>query len=133
MRATNSCPPAEDGEGRWVSLAIEALTASCLRHGRVVVSTLPNISRHACAAQILDLEDHPRAEFAGVRLVHVSADAAALWSEVDYSHAALTAEGYSLDSATSSCRDELTSAFGAPWRVTAGSRTGCSDWSTAAS
>jgi hypothetical protein len=92
--------------------ATAALTASRLCRGRVVVSTLPNIGKHACAAQILDLEEHLRADFAGVRLVHVSADPAELWEEVDLYHASLSAEGYSIDGADPASRAAFTEAFG---------------------
>lgn len=88
------------------------LTATRLCCGRVVVSTLPNIGRHACVAQVLDLEEHLAATYAGVTLVHVSADAASYWREVDLYHAALAAEAYTLDGADDDSVAAFTSAFG---------------------
>jgi len=88
------------------------LTTARLRDGEVVVSTLPNISRHACAVQILDLEERLHHRLRGLCLIHVSADPVASWAEVDVYHRDLTAEGYSLDGATAEHAAAFASAFG---------------------
>ena len=72
------------------------LTTASLREGLVLVSTLPNIGRHACAAQILDFEEQSMRRLDACRMIHVSTDEARFWSEVDHFHPALGAEGYSL-------------------------------------
>lgn len=55
-------------------LADKPLTADGLRSGFVVLSTLPNIEKHACLAQIVELEEQSHERLPGVRIVHVSAD-----------------------------------------------------------
>ncbi|HEY0468829.1 MAG TPA: hypothetical protein VGC79_31765, partial [Polyangiaceae bacterium] len=67
-----------------------------LREGLVFVSTLPNIEKHACALQIVGLEEHALRHFPAARICHVSSDGAEHWSEVDEYHSEIRAEGYSL-------------------------------------
>jgi len=83
-----SIPPARN--------ATAPLTPDSLRHGMVLVSTLPNIGRHACAAQILDFEEESMRRLDSFRMVHVSSDEARYWAEVDHIHPNLAAEGFSL-------------------------------------
>lgn len=88
------------------------LTSGHLQRGWVVLSTLPNIRRHACASQILDLEEgillfpHPP------RLYHVSGDEAVHWKEVDHFHPDLKAPGFTLHGASDASRLGFTRAFG---------------------
>jgi hypothetical protein len=88
------------------------LLASDLRAGWVVLSTLPNIEKHACIVQILDLEEAIAKMEPRPRLVHVSADEAHHWHEVDHIHPHLKAPGYTLASTSSEDRAAFTSAFG---------------------
>jgi peroxiredoxin len=92
--------------------AIRSLQPKDLLEGLVFVSTLPNISKHACAAQILGLEEEVRHREPDARLVHISADAPKFWVEVDLIHPNLTAEGYSLFGADDDSSDAFKKAFG---------------------
>jgi len=83
-----SVPPARN--------AAAPLTPESLRRGLVLVSTLPNIARYACAAQILDFEEESMRRFDDFRMLHVSTDEARYWSEIDTFHPALAAEAFSL-------------------------------------
>jgi hypothetical protein len=83
-----SIPPARNARA--------PLTPAALRQGLVLVSTLPNIGRHACAAQILDFEEQAMQRLDAFRLIHVSGDESRFWSEVDHFHPVLAAEGFSL-------------------------------------
>ena len=78
-------------------LADTPLRAKELRHGVVVVSTLPNIHKHACLAQIVELEERGHERLPGLRIVHVSADHAEHWQEVDRFHPTLQSAGYGLN------------------------------------
>lgn len=93
-------------------LAQEPLTASRLRQGLIVVSTLPNIQKQACITQIVDLEEQVHAKWPDLRIVHVSADPAEHWHEVDQFHASVRAEGYSLFGAEPNDREVFVQAFG---------------------
>jgi peroxiredoxin len=88
------------------------LTPPSLKVGLTLVSTLPNIGKHACAAQILELEEDALARLEDFRLVHVSADAPHFWHEVDHFHPVLRAEGFSLHGAADDSRQAFTAAFG---------------------
>jgi hypothetical protein len=88
------------------------LTPEALRLGTVVVSTLPNIGRHACAAQILGLEERCLERLDEFRLVHVSADEPRFWLEVDHFHPVLRADGFSLHGADDASREAFGRAFG---------------------
>lgn len=93
-------------------LAARPLTAAELRQGLVVVSTLPNIQKHACLAQIVELEEHSRDRVPNLRIVHVSADHAEHWEEVDRFHPNIQSAGYSLFCADQSSRNAFVLAFG---------------------
>lgn len=88
------------------------LTDGALRRGIVVVSTLPNIQRHACVAQIVQLEEECAHHFPGVRIAHVSQDDALHWREVDRYHPGIGAASYTLAGASESSRVSFTWAFG---------------------
>jgi hypothetical protein len=88
------------------------LTDAELRRGFVIVSTLPNIQRHACIAQIVQLEEQCAHRFAGARIVHVSEDEAMHWAEVDRFHPGIVASSYTLDGASETSRVSFTWAFG---------------------
>jgi hypothetical protein len=88
------------------------LTDEALATGLVIVSTLPNIEKHACMAQIVELEERGREVFPGGRLVHVSADQADHWREVDQFHPDMRAEGYSLCCADPASRAAFVESFG---------------------
>jgi len=83
-----------------------------LRHGPVVVSTLPNIEKHACIFQIVDLEEELARFDPPPRLVHVSADSARHWREVQQYHPELRAPGYTLGETDAPSRDAFKAAFG---------------------
>lgn len=92
--------------------ATAPLTDGALRRGPVVVSTLPNIQRHACIAQIVQLEEECAHRFPQLRIVHVSQDQAHHWEEVDRFHPCIRAASYTLDSARETSRIGFTWAFG---------------------
>lgn len=93
-------------------LADKPLMAVDLRRGSVVVSTLPNIQKHACLAQIVELEERGHEELPEWRIVHVSADHEEHWREVDRFHPNVQASGYSLCCADPVSREAFVSAFG---------------------
>lgn len=93
-------------------LADKPLTAVDLRRGLVVVSTLPNIQKHACLAQIVELEERGHMWRPSLRIVHVSADHAVHWVEVDRLHPNIQSAGYSLCCADQASRDAFVLAFG---------------------
>lgn len=93
-------------------LAQAPLTASDLRIGLVILSTLPNIQKHACLAQIVHLEERSRERFPDLRIVHVSADHEDHWREVDRFHPNVQAAGYSLCCAEPMSREAFVQAFG---------------------
>jgi peroxiredoxin len=93
-------------------LASNPLTAADLRQGFVVVSTLPNIEKHACLAQIVELEERSHERLPGLRIVHVSADHEEHWREVDRFHPDIRSAGYSLCRAESASREAFVQAFG---------------------
>lgn len=93
-------------------LADIPLTAEELRRGLVVVSTLPNIQKHACLAQIVDLEERGHQELPDLKILHVSADHQEHWQEVDRFHPNVRAAGYSLCCADPASREAFVLAFG---------------------
>jgi peroxiredoxin len=93
-------------------LADKPLTADSLRCGLVVLSTLPNIEKHACLAQIVDLEEQGHEQLPGLRIVHVSADHEDHWREVGRFHPNVQAAGYSLCCADPASREAFVLAFG---------------------
>jgi len=88
------------------------LTRDSLARGLVVVSTLPNIEKHACVAQIVDLEEHGRCLVHQPRIVHVSSDPARHWAEVDLFHPGIVSESYSLAECDGESRRSFAQAFG---------------------
>jgi hypothetical protein len=88
------------------------LTDEELRRGLVIVSTLPNIQRHACVAQIVQLEEECAHRFPMARIVHVSQDEARHWEEVDRFHPGIMAASYTLHGASETSRVSFTWAFG---------------------
>lgn len=93
-------------------LAAGPLLASDLRMGFVVVSTLPNIEKHACLAQIVELEERTYQWVPELRIVHVSADQESHWREVDRFHPNILPAGYSLCCADPVSRNAFVEAFG---------------------
>ena len=93
-------------------LADRPLTADELRRGLVLVSTLPNIQKHACMAQIVALEEHGSEKLPEWTMVHVSADHEDHWREVDRFHPNVRAAGYSLCCADPVSREAFVMAFG---------------------
>lgn len=88
------------------------LTAEDLSQGLIVVSTLPNIQKHACLAQIVELEERGHEQLPSVRILHVSADHAEHWGEVDRFHPNIRSAGYSLCCADPASREAFILAFG---------------------
>ena len=88
------------------------LVPSDLQEGLVVVSTLPNIEKHACLAQIVELEERSHETIPHLRIVHVSADHETHWQEVDRFHPTIQAAGYSLCCADADSRSAFIDAFG---------------------
>jgi Zn ribbon nucleic-acid-binding protein len=76
------------------------------------VSTLPNIQKHACIAQIAHLHEHCKVEFPAVAVHHVSADSVSHWRELDIYHPEVTACGYSLAEADPLDAQAFKQAFG---------------------
>jgi hypothetical protein len=99
-----SLPPARHAQA--------ALTERDLATGLVIVSTLPNIERHACLAQIVDLDEHTAQQRPAPRVLHVSSDDARHWREVDRYHPTVRAESYSLQGADEASRTSFKWAFG---------------------
>lgn len=93
-------------------LAQAPLMAADLQEGLIIVSTLPNIQKHACIAQIVDLEEQSHEMLPSLRLVHVSADHETHWREVDRFHPNVQAAGYSLCCADAISRESFVKAFG---------------------
>ncbi|MBK9308847.1 MAG: hypothetical protein IPM58_17560 [Nitrospira sp.] len=93
-------------------LADKPLTADELRRGLVVVSTLPNIQKHAYLAQIVELEERGHEQLPEWRIVHVSADHEEHWREVDRFHPNVPASGYSLCCADPNSLEAFVLAFG---------------------
>lgn len=93
-------------------LAERPLTAAELSRGLVIVSTLPNIQKHACIAQIVDLEAQAKERAPSARLVHISSDHADHWLEVDRFHPDVETPGYSLCCADPVSRHAFAQAFG---------------------
>lgn len=104
--------------------ATAPLTEKDLSQGLVILSTLPNIHRHACVAQIIDLERTLPHELPQARIVHVSGDSRERWSEVDRYHPDVTSASYTLASATSHSRQVFVETFGVAvenhWRIAHG-------------
>ena len=93
-------------------LARRPLVPDDLQAGLVVVSTLPNIEKHACLAQIVELEERSHALIPQLRIIHVSADHDMHWREVDRFHPNIQASGYSLCCADPASRASFVGAFG---------------------
>lgn len=92
--------------------AASPLLAAELLQGLVIVSTLPNIQKHACIAQIVALETQAKARVPSARLVHISSDHADHWLEVDRFHLDVETPGYSLCCADPVSRQAFAQAFG---------------------
>ncbi len=88
------------------------LSATELLQGLVIVSTLPNIQKHACIAQIVTLETQARERVPSARVVHISSDHADHWLEVDRFHPDVETPGYSLCCADPASRQAFAQAFG---------------------
>lgn len=89
-----------------------SLTAIELSQGVVIVSTLPNIQKHACMSQIVDLEAQAKEWVPSARLMHVSSDHADHWLEVDQFHPDVETPAYSLCCADLASRHAFVQAFG---------------------
>jgi peroxiredoxin len=104
--------------------ATAPLTEKDVSQGLVILSTLPNIHRHACVAQIVDLEEALPRELPQARIVHVSADSREHWGEVDRYHPTVASASYTLASATSHSRQAFVETFGVAvekhWRIAHG-------------
>lgn len=74
----------------------EPLSGARIRGGLVLMTTLPNIHAHACAAQIVQTEALVRAHLSSAEILHVASDGPECWAEVDHYHADVRAPGYSL-------------------------------------
>lgn len=99
-----SLPAARRAEG--------PLSGEALSRGLWIVSTLPNIERHACLEQVAEIEARASALFPAPRVAHVSADAAIHWGEVDEFHPGVRAPGYTLCGASDESRRAFLAAFG---------------------
>ncbi len=104
LNASFSIPAARHAEG--------PLTATELSQGLVIVSTLPNIQKHACITQIVYLEAQAKERVPSARLVHISSDHADHWLEVDRFHPDVETAGYSLCCADPVSRQAFAQAFG---------------------
>jgi hypothetical protein len=70
----------------------------------VIVSTLPNIEKRACTAQILALDKELGASRLRSRVVH--------WSQLERLHDQVNASGYTVDGASDEDRERFARAFG---------------------
>lgn len=104
LTADFSVPPARN--------ATEPLTGAHLARGLVLLSTLPNIHKHACLAQITEVEELAPHALPSPRIAHVSADDAHHWGEVDVFHGNVAAPGYSLCCADAESLESFGRAFG---------------------
>lgn len=104
LEASFSIPAARHAES--------PLSATGLLQGLVIVSTLPNIQKHACIAQIVDLEAQAKERVPSAQLVHISSDHADHWLEVDRFHPDVETPGYSLCCADPVSRQAFAQAFG---------------------
>jgi len=86
------------------------LTGERLGRGLVLMTTLPNIHKHACAAQIVQTEALARRVLPEAEVLHVASDRPEYWQEVDHLHGDVRAAGYSLK--TSADGDVFRAAFG---------------------
>ncbi len=89
-----------------------ALTEAELSRGLVIVSTLPNIAKQACTAQVVALDHALHHGFEDARAVHVSADGPERWAEVDQYHPDVDTPAYTLEGATAESRDAFARQFG---------------------
>lgn len=92
--------------------ATAPLRSEELAAGLVFVSTLPNVAKSACLAQIVDLDEHTRHASTRARVVLVSADHADHWHEVDEYHPDVQAPAYTLEGASADHRASFVRAFG---------------------
>lgn len=92
--------------------AANPLSAAELVQGLVIVSTLPNIQKHACMAQIVALETQAKERAPSARVVHISSDHADHWLEVDRFHPDVETPGYSLCCADPASRQAFVQTFG---------------------
>jgi len=76
--------------------AIGQLTAARLRDGLILMTTLPNIHKHACSAQLVQTQRSVQRFLPAAAVVHVASDGPEYWAEVDRLHGSITATGYSL-------------------------------------
>jgi hypothetical protein len=88
------------------------LDRATLCDGLVFLSTLPDIRKHACVAQVLGLERHVRACLPAARIHHVASDAPEWWTEVDEYHPDTTAGGYCLALAEPASAEVFRTVFG---------------------
>lgn len=93
--------------GRGIALCPAALSGPL-----TFVSTLPNIEKHACIAQIVHLHEHCEIEFPEAVVHHVSSDDLEHWQEFDAYHADVRALGYSLAAASAPSVLAFKHAFG---------------------
>jgi len=89
-----------------------ALCRASLSGPLTFVSTLPNIEKHACIAQIVHLHEHCHTEFPEAVVHHVSSDDLEHWRELDAYHADVRALGYSLSAASAPSALAFKRAFG---------------------
>jgi len=73
------------------------LTGDRIRRGLIVMTTLPNIHKNACSAQIVRTEALARAHLPEAEVMHVASDGCENWCELDHFHGEVRAAGYSLD------------------------------------
>ncbi len=77
----------------------KALSERDLEQGLVILSTLPNIHSHACAAQVLDLEEECKRRELNAKILHVACDCPDHWDEVRKLHPFLKAKGFTFEDA----------------------------------
>lgn len=92
--------------------AAEPLRGEDVCRGLRVVSTLPNIHKHACLAQIVILEETLDSLLPQATIAHVSSDPGEHWREVDLFHPGVRSAGYSLSGADEASRDAFALALG---------------------
>jgi hypothetical protein len=92
--------------------ATRPLGADDLRRGLVVLTTLPNIQKHACIVQITHVAELVPKRLPAAATFHVGSDDRRHWAEVDRFHPDVKEPGYSLAQATLEDREAFKRAFG---------------------
>ncbi len=91
----------------------KSLRLKGLSNGTLILSTLPNIGKHACVRQILDVEEKSEKILGKkIPIYHVSSDEPEKWGEVTEIHPNVKAKGYSIYKMNNEEKKEFLNNFG---------------------